>query len=341
MAGKPAHSKDQGVKLGIALQGGGAYGAYAKGVLKALFNSRALNAPSMEIKAVTGTSAGAVNGALITYGLNSGGTQEAVRRLDSLWKEVGDNGRVSHFFSAMFPTTKSWPNLPEIFHSSASLLPKGYVPKQLKSLMEQHVPDWKHVQKGPVKLFVNAVEEDAETGKRRHIVFSGKDLTADAVAASGSLEDFGAHTFNGRKFYDGAYWRNPCMSDITKEGITDLLVITLQRVPENGIKPEHQDKARSRHSKPGHELLTEEIHNHIAYIHKQYPALNLHVISLKVDPAWDDTSRMNTDPKWLKMLEKIGLADGEEWLKNSAKDLGKKSSYILPSPKNTGARPQP
>lgn len=330
-------------KLGIALQGGGSYGAYTKGVLKALFNSKAFNNPSLEIKAVTGTSAGAVNGALLVSGLNDGGPAEALRRLDGLWSEIGEKGRMNRLWSMLDPMSPSWPNLPRSMMTAATaFLPKGYMAEQLKIQVEKQIPDWTKLQNGPVKLFVNAVRENPENGKRSHIVFKGKKLTSDAIAASGALGEFGPHIIDGVPHYDGAYWRNPCMSDIKKEDITDLLVITLQRVPEDGIRPEHQDKARAKHDKPGHELLTEEIHNHIAHIHKHHPHINLHVISLQADPKWDQSSRMNNDPRWLETLEEMGYEDGKKWLKANAALLGKKSSYATPASGDTKPpAPQP
>jgi len=330
----PKLSSKQDVRLGLALQGGGAYGAYAKGVLKALFNSEAFRQnKKLKINAVTGTSAGAVNGAITTYGLNSGGYDEAIRILDSFWSEIEGNGRAIKMLSLtdqfnFFTRNVAYPNLPFYLEKAMGMMPAGSIPKNLQDQVERHMPDWdKHMHSGPVKLFVNAVLEDEKSKERSHIVFKGKELTPASIAASGALEELGGHMIDGKKFYDGAYWRNPCTTDIRGEGITDLLIVTLQKKPDSGVKPEHQDEARKRHEKPGHKVLTEEIHNHIAYMQKQYPHINLHVISLEVDPAWDDTSRMNIDPRWLHDLEDMGKRDAEKWLADHADKLGKKSSY--------------
>lgn len=81
----PPKSPSTPLRLGVALQGGGAYGAYAKGVLTTLFKDKAFQKQNLDIAAVTGTSAGAVNGALITHGLNSGGPDQACDNLESFW----------------------------------------------------------------------------------------------------------------------------------------------------------------------------------------------------------------------------------------------------------------
>jgi len=327
----------QKTRLGIALQGGGSYGAYTKGVLKALFNSKAFNDPSMEIAAVAGTSAGAVNGTLITYGLNTGGPKEAIRILDLFWDDIAKKNSMTPAFD---PMGIYMPNLSPAAAAAANMLPKGYLSAKIKDMLTSYIPDWGKVQNGPVKLFVNAVKEDPATKERNHIVFKGKDLTADSITASGALHQMGAFEINGEHYYDGAYWRNPCMTDIRKENITDMLIITLQDKPKDGIKAEHQDIARDNKTAPGHELITEEIHNHIAYIHKTHPHINLHVISLDVETHWGETSRQNTDPRWLAALEKAGYEDGKKWLKQNARTLGQKSSYEPPAqPQSSGPAP--
>lgn len=318
---------DKRPRLGIALQGGGSYGAYTKGALTTLFNDKSFRAPSLDIKAVTGTSAGAVNGALLAYGLNSGGPDKACALLDNFWEEIAAIGRSNSLLNVFNPLSARYPNLPSNIIALAHMLPRGFVLGHLKDMLNRNITDWSKLQSGPVKLFVNAIEQTADN-KHRHIVFSGKDINADTVAASGALKELGGHDFNGRRFYDGAYWRNPCMSDIKKADITDLLVITLQRKPAT-IKPEHQDAARRKHPNPGHQLLTEEIHNHLAYIHKHHPHLNLHAISLDVQPHWDETSRMNNDPKWLADLAAMGCNNAADWLNQNASALGKRSSYSL------------
>ena len=55
-------------QINLALQGGGAHGAYTWGVL-----DRLLEEPELEISGISGTSAGALNGAALKAGLIKGG----------------------------------------------------------------------------------------------------------------------------------------------------------------------------------------------------------------------------------------------------------------------------
>jgi NTE family protein len=321
------------VSLGLALQGGGSYGSFTKGVLIALLESDLVKDDIAKIKTVTGTSAGAINGALLTYGLNSGSKEKAIECLNGLWSDVGDQGKEALRYSTLFNffSFSKWPNLPEsMLIAGRTMVSKGFILEQLKNNLDKQIDNWGTVQKGPTKLYINAVKEDSQTKNRSHIVFSGKDITSDTVTASGALEIIGPKTINGEHFYDGAYWRNPCFSDIKKENITDLLVITLQPHPSEKITAKHQDVLRNGHKKPGKETIGSEIHHHLAHLHQENPNLNLHVISLNVNPSWNYTSRLNAHPDWLKELEKKGYEAGQKWLSENADKIGKKSTYITP-----------
>lgn len=335
---KAKNAAPQKTKIGIALQGGGAYGIYAKGALETLLNSKF--ATKTEIKAVTGTSAGAMNGALLVHGLNKGGAPQALQNLDQFWTNTKTLGHTFSFINGLGPTLNpDWPNIPThkmlLFTFAQAALPQGYVLRELKQTLDQEINDITFLQKGAAQLFVNAVRENQQN-QREHVVFTGNGLTTDNIVTSGALEQFGGWVVNGQKHYDGAYWRNPCFDDILKADITDLLVITLQEKPQRPTTARSQDDSRqANHPKPGHSLITSEIHDHLHYVQQQRPKLNLHSIELNVAPHWNETSRINTDPTWLNTLEDLGHKDAENWLKDNLALLGKKSSYqINPKPQS-------
>jgi NTE family protein len=318
---KPSQKKTQSPKIGFALQGGGAYGSYTRGVLKALLENDVL--PS----AVTGTSAGAMNGAILTYGLNSGSPQKAIRLLDKYWNKVGAlwSQATPPMMISTYPNLSS---LQKMFMSSASMfMQPGYVLKSMKDQLKACIRSFKPLREGSVKLSVNAVREDPKTGAREHVVFKGDDLNADTIIVSGNLKEFGPARYKDGNYYDGAYWRNPCMDDLLDNGVTDLIIITIQQKPDRPLKPLHQDQGRENHDTPGHELITDEIHDHIEYIHRYHKGVNLHLISLDIDPSWDDSSRMNGTPQWLDRLAEKGYQDGLEWVQKNSRFLGVCSSY--------------
>ena len=325
-----ANNNNKPVALGLALQGGGSYGAFTKGALKALLESGLITGGGVEIKAITGTSAGAMNGLMVTHGLNSGGPQQAIKNLDALWDDTGRPMRTLKTISPVFRAVAfmTWPNLPEsVMQFSFAMMPNGYVAGQLKKTLEKNVPDWDAVQNGPVKLFINAVRVDPETQERSQRIFTGKELTPDAFAAAGSLEALGPYKIDGVDYYDGGYWRNPCFDDIEKEPISDLMIITIMETPDHPITATSQDDLRARHAKPGCEVMKSELYHHLEWMNENKKDLNLHVISLAVDKRWDDTSRMNTDPRWIAELELKGYEAAQQWLESHADKLGKQSSY--------------
>src|SRR5262249_59625085 len=74
----------------LALQGGGAHGAYTWGVL-----DRLLEEPWLRIDGISGTSAGAMNAAVLVYGHSVGGNDGARNALAGFWRRVSETGRLS------------------------------------------------------------------------------------------------------------------------------------------------------------------------------------------------------------------------------------------------------
>jgi NTE family protein len=71
--------------ISLALQGGGAHGAFTWGVL-----DRLLEDGRVAVEGVSATSAGAMNGACLAYGMATGGPAAARRALERFWTGVGD-----------------------------------------------------------------------------------------------------------------------------------------------------------------------------------------------------------------------------------------------------------
>src|SRR6202045_1343043 len=76
-------------KINLALQGGGAHGAFTWGVLDSL-----LADPRIEIEGISGASAGAINAVMLADGLARGGPQAARKRLAGIWRAIGSNGEL-------------------------------------------------------------------------------------------------------------------------------------------------------------------------------------------------------------------------------------------------------
>src|SRR5271169_5109979 len=76
-------------RINLALQGGGAHGAFTWGVLEQILSDERLI-----IEGVSGTSAGAVNGVMLADGLTRGGKPEALQRLADFWRAASSTGNL-------------------------------------------------------------------------------------------------------------------------------------------------------------------------------------------------------------------------------------------------------
>jgi NTE family protein len=212
-AGRRETKAAVGVKgINVALQGGGAHGAFAWGVLDKLLEDGRL-----AIEGITGTSAGSMNATVLAYGLYKGGREGARETLASFWRRVSDEGRTSplqpslldrilHNHSLAFsPVFLTFDLMTRLF-SPYQLNPFNYNP--LRKVLEQTV-DFADLRRCTVtKLYLSAT--NVRTGKVK--VFDTSEVTADAVMASACLPFlFQAVEIDGEAYWDGGYMGNPAL----------------------------------------------------------------------------------------------------------------------------------
>ena len=215
-------------RINLALQGGGAHGAFTWGVL-----DRLLEEERLEIAAITGTSAGALNGAALKTGLLRGGREEAKVQLDWLWSQVGaiTDDRLSGWLSTMTPHA---PALAEAIKYSPAYLafeatsrmmsPYVYGPvfsNPLEKIVDRFDFDAVCHHDGP-GLFICAT--NVRSGKVR--VFSGSDITTPSILASACLPTlFKAVEIGGEAYWDGGYSANPALFPLYDAALPDDVVI--------------------------------------------------------------------------------------------------------------------
>jgi NTE family protein len=199
--------------LNLALQGGGAHGAFTWGVL-----DRLLEEPGLDFEGVVATSAGAMNAAVMTYGLIEGGREGAQKALANFWR------RVSHAaaFSPIQPTpvdrllgNRSLENSPPyiLFDLVTRLMsPYQFNPfdiNPLKRVLEQSM-DFEALRSERCKLKLNVCATNVRTGKVK--VFSNDDITCEAIMASACLPFlFRAVEIGEDAYWDGGYMGNPAI----------------------------------------------------------------------------------------------------------------------------------
>jgi NTE family protein len=203
-----------GIKfINLALQGGGAHGAFAWGVI-----DRLLEDERIAFDGISAASAGAINATVFAYGLAEGGRQGAKRALAKLWRRIAHLGSLtplqpsladrlsgSHSLDAS-PAFMLFDLVTRLF-SPYQLNPLNYNP--LRQVLTETV-DFGMLRSGhcPVKLFLSAT--NVRTGKIK--VFSNNEIGPDAVLASACLPlMFQAVEIDGEHYWDGGYMGNPAI----------------------------------------------------------------------------------------------------------------------------------
>ena len=201
----------------LALQGGGAHGAFTWGVL-----DRLLEEPWLRIDGISGTSAGAMNAAVLIDGFAANGADGARAALEAFWRRVSRAAVLSPFqrtpldvmlgrwtldYSPMFVAM----DLMSRVISPYSLGPHATNP--LHAILAEII-DFDRLKQAPIKLFVTAT--NVRTG-RGH-VFRNSEITPDVLLASACLPTmFQAIEIDGEMYWDGGYSGNPTITPLVRE----------------------------------------------------------------------------------------------------------------------------
>lgn len=193
-------------RINLALQGGGAHGAFTWGVLEGL-----LEDPRVRLEGLSGSSAGAMNAVLLADGWMKNGREGARRGLEDFWSEIGKqvpSVMVTHGPGdalSLSPAAKilaSW----AAHFSPLQLNPFDLSP--LRGLLERRVDFEQLRARSPFKLFVGTTQ--ANTGKLR--VFRESELTVDVLLASSCLPTIHHSVeIDGEAYWDGGYSANPAV----------------------------------------------------------------------------------------------------------------------------------
>jgi NTE family protein len=199
--------------INLALQGGGAHGAFTWGVL-----NRLLEDDRIAFDGISASSAGAMNAVVLAFGLAAGGRNGAKRALSGFWRRIAhaaslgplqptlfDRMAGNHSFESS-PSYLAFDMLTRLF-SPYELNPFNHNP--LRDILAQ-VVDFEAVRKArcPIKLYLSAT--NVRTGKVR--IFDNDEVSIDSVLASACLPFlFQAVEIDGEHYWDGGYMGNPAI----------------------------------------------------------------------------------------------------------------------------------
>jgi len=210
-------------RISLALQGGGAHGAFTWGAL-----DRLLEEDDLEIAAISGTSAGALNGAALKAGLVAGGPKAAKAALRRLWDQIAEASepQLGPWLGAMLPWLKAASGLVPVSGAGiAAQLVSPYAFPGWTNPLEPVVRAFDFSQvcdgRGP-ELHISATS--VHTGRIR--VFSGTAVTPEALMASACLPTlFQAVEIEGEPYWDGGFSGNPALFPLYQPNLPDDIVI--------------------------------------------------------------------------------------------------------------------
>lgn len=230
-------------RVSLALQGGGAHGAFTWGVLDRLLDE--VRAGRLEFAALSGTSAGAINAALCAAGLGddaqqAGNAERAQQLLTGFWNALAEQafysgnpllgGTVQNYFPNFVPTWNIDWSPAAIAYEMVSLVLSPYdapfYSNPLVPLLRQFLPPPTLAalnRAGAPPLFVCAT--NVNTNKRR--VFSRPDISLDSLLASAALPtNFQAIEVDGAVYWDGVFMGNPALAPLVKAA-QDMIVVSI------------------------------------------------------------------------------------------------------------------
>lgn len=217
--------------IALALQGGGAWGAYTWGVLDCVLSSR-----TVAITQMTGTSAGAINAAIVASALAKRSPALARRSLRNFWLAVSKPAAADFGRELWGPVERQWRETVGAWliagnaASPYTLNPLGLNP--LRDLIAANV-DIEAI-RSPASPALYVTVTNVRTGLPR--VIGNDAITIDALLASACLPQlFQAVELDGEPYWDGGYSGNPTLWPIIDDSATrDLIVVQLvpDRAPE-------------------------------------------------------------------------------------------------------------
>ena len=325
--------------IDLALQGGGSHGAFTWGVL-----DRLLEEPWLAIDGISGTSAGAMNAAVLATGYANGGAEGARQALDAFWRRVSDAALLSPLKRTPLDmllgrwTMDTSPafialDMAARLFSPYDLNPAGLNP--LRTILAESV-DADCLQKSRIRLFITAT--NVHTGRGR--VFRNAELTPDVLLASACLPTmFQAIEIDGEPYWDGGYSGNPTMTPLVRECKSeDTLIVAINPVERPGTPRSAQEIMNRLNEISFNSTLLKELRM-IALLrqavdpgHKegaQWAAMRVHLISSPIMTSLGYSSKLNAEWGFLTMLKEEGRRTMDKFLKNHGHHLGKQSTLNL------------
>jgi NTE family protein len=332
-------SSNQVRTINLALQGGGAHGAFTWGVL-----DRLLDEKELAFEGLSATSAGAMNAAAFAYGLAVDGREGARKALTDYWKRVSEAARLGPLqpsvIDRMLEDHKlSWSPIFALVGFVTRMLspyqfnPANYNP--LREVVEQSI-DFSVLRRPdcPVKLFLSAT--NVRTGKVK--IFAGNEISVDAVMASACLPTmFHAVEIGGEAYWDGGYMGNPAIFPLIYNcQSADIVIVHINPLFRNEVPRSADDILNRINEISFNSSLMREMRavSYVTGLVTQKRVVDGGLKHVLVHSISDDafmgaltpTSKYNADWDFLIFLRDQGRKCAGDWLAENFVKLGVESS---------------
>ena len=329
--------------INLALQGGGAHGAFTWGVL-----DRLLDDERIAIEGISGTSAGAINAAVLAQGHLKGGVEGARAELDRFWRRLSELGWLSPVHRGWLErATGTWnlddsPSAVWVDQLSRLISPYQLNPLNLSPLRDllAGMLDWDALcAPDSIKLFITAT--NVRTGKPR--IFARHELSLDALLASACLPQIAqAVVIDGEPYWDGGYMGNPSIWPLVyKCESSDVVIVQVNPLTREGVPHTAAEIVNRLNEITFNASLMSEMRA-IAFAGRlvegdahgpeidRLKKMLVHMI--EAEEAMETlgvASKMNTDLDFLLFLRELGRSTAGRWLDVNFAALGHHSSLDI------------
>jgi NTE family protein len=327
------------VLIDLALQGGGSHGAFTWGVL-----DRLLEEPWFQIAGISGTSAGAMNAAVLADGWTAGGANGARDALEKYWRSVSRAAAFSPMqrspldrlmgkWSLDSSPAYIFTDLMSRLLSPYDLNPLGFNP--LRQILIESI-DFERLARAPTKLFVTATR--VRTGRGR--IFRNAEINADVLLASACLPTmFRAVEIDGEPYWDGGYVGNPTITPLVRETDARDTILVQINPTERAEEPRTAAEILNRLNEISfNSPLAKELRM-IALLRQvvdpgngegaRWAQMKTHRIKSDMLTGFGASSKLNAEWAFVSTLREEGRRAAGEFIDSHGADLGERSTADL------------
>ncbi len=336
-----ARAKKTQKPINLALQGGGSHGAYTWGVL-----DRLLEEESLLIEGISGTSAGAMNAAVLISGYMNGGNQGAKDALEQFWRHISEAAvfsplhknpaeRLATGWNMDFSPMYRWLDMMSRLFSPYEINPMGFNP--MRPIIE-HMLDMDALRAcDKIKLFITATH--VASGQAR--VFHREEITADVLLASACIPFiFQAVEIEGEHYWDGGYMGNPAIWPLIYNCQSeDVVLVQINPIHNEQLPRSAGDIINRLNEITFNSSLIAEMRA-IEFVskllkdgrleHGRYKDMRMHLIYSPEDMKHlNASSKMNADWDFFLFLKQKGRDTADKWLRYQLDDVGLRSTVDI------------